>query len=107
MQAKVGNTNTSGTATTLHRLTRHYGPISAIVPVAGIAIILTNLSVFGTQGRFHISTLLSVISWALLIAVIIPRHKNTSESLESGSNTVDFTKANKHLSTFGGISNLL
>src|SRR5699024_9079067 len=94
-------------ATTLHRLTSQYGPISAIVPVAGIAIFLTNLSVFGTQGRFHISILLSVIAWVLLIAVIIPRQKKTLEALESGSNAVDFTKAKKQLSMFGGIFNLL
>ena len=106
MKAKDGDTKALGAATTLHRLTSQYGPISAIVP-AGIAIFLTNLSVFGTQGRFHISILLSVIAWVLLIAVIIPRQKKTLEALESGSNAVDFTKAKKQLSMFGGIFNLL
>ena len=107
MKAKDGDTKALGAATTLHRLTSQYGPISAIVPVAGIAIFLTNMSVFGTQGRFHISILLSVIAWVLLIAVIIPRQKKTLEALESGSNAVDFTKAKKQLSMFGGIFNLL
>src|SRR5699024_4680889 len=107
IKAEDGDTTALGAAPTLHRRTDQYGPVSAIVPVAGIAIYLTHLSVFCTQGRFHISILLPVIACVLLIAVIIPRQKKTLEALESGSNAVDFTKAKKQLSMFGGIFNLL
>ena len=107
MKAKDGDAKALGAATTLHRLTSQYGPISAIVPVVGIAIFLTNLSAFGSQGRFHISILLSAVAWILLIAMIIPRQKKTLAALESGSNAVDFTKEKKQLSMFGGIFNLL
>src|SRR5699024_4321009 len=71
------------------------------------AIFLTNLSAFGSQGRFHISILLSAVAWILLIAMIIPRQKKTLAALESGSKAVDFAKEKKQLSMFGGIFNLL
>lgn len=107
MKAKDGDTKALGAATTLHRLTSQYGPLSAVVPVAGIAVFLTNLSVFGSEGRFHISILLAVIAWVILIAVIIPRQKKTLAALEGGDQVVDFAKEKKQLSMFGGIFNLL
>lgn len=107
MKAKDGDAKALGAATTLHRLTSQYGPLSAIVPVAGIAVFLTNLSAFGSEGRFHISILLAVIAWVILIAVIIPRQKKTLAALESGDQVVDFAKEKKQLSMFGGIFNLL
>ncbi len=107
MKAKDGDAKALGAATTLHRLTSQYGPLSAIVPVAGIAVFLTNLSAFGSEGRFHISILLAVIAWVILIAVIIPRQKKTLAALEGGDQVVDFAKEKKQLSMFGGIFNLL
>lgn len=107
MKAKDGDTKALGAATTLHRLTSQYGPLSAIVPVAGIAVFLTNLSVFGSEGRFHISILLAIIAWVILIAVIIPRQKKTLAALEGGDQVVDFAKEKKQLSMFSGIFNLL
>lgn len=107
MKAKDGDAKALGAATTLHRLTSQYGPLSAIVPVAGIAVFLTNLSAFGSEGRFHISILLAVIAWVILIAVIIPRQKKTLAALEGGDQLVDFAKEKKQLSMFGGIFNLL
>ncbi|CCE55470.1 putative uncharacterized protein [Corynebacterium casei UCMA 3821] len=107
MKAKDGDTKALGAATTLHRLTSQYGPLSTIVPVAGIAVFLTNLSAFGSEGRFHISILLAVIAWVILIAVIIPRQKKTLAALEGGDQVVDFAKEKKQLSMFSGIFNLL
>lgn len=107
MKAKDGDTKALGAATTLHRLTSQYGPLSAIVPVAGIAVFLTNLSAFGSEGRFHISILLAIIAWVILIAVIIPRQKKTLAALEGGDQVVDFAKEKKQLSMFSGIFNLL
>ncbi|MDN5884352.1 MAG: DUF2269 domain-containing protein [Corynebacterium casei] len=107
MKAKDGDAKALGAATTLHRLTSQYGPLSAVVPVAGIAVFLTNLSAFGSEGRFHISILLAVIAWVILIAVIIPRQKKTLAALEGGDQVVDFAKEKKQLSMFGGIFNLL
>lgn len=107
MKAKDGDAKALGAATTLHRLTSQYGPLSAIVPVAGIAVFLTNLSAFGSEGRFHVSILLAVIAWVILIAVIIPRQKKTLAALEGGDQVVDFAKEKKQLSMFGGIFNLL
>lgn len=107
MKAKDGDAKALGAATTLHRLTSQYGPLSAIVPVAGISVFLTNLSAFGSEGRFHVSILLAVIAWVILIAVIIPRQKKTLAALEGGDQVVDFAKEKKQLSMFGGIFNLL
>ncbi|MDN6263838.1 DUF2269 domain-containing protein [Corynebacterium casei] len=107
MKAKDGDAKALGAATTLHRLTSQYGPLSAVVPVAGIAVFLTNLSAFGSEGRFHISILLAIIAWVILIAVIIPRQKKTLAALEGGDQVVDFAKEKKQLSMFSGIFNLL
>ena len=107
MKAKDGDAKALGAATTLHRLTSQYGPLSAIVPILGLALFLTNMSVFGTQGRFHVSILLSVIAWVILVALIIPRQKKSLAALESGDNSVDFEDHKKKLSMFGGIFNLL
>ncbi|NMF31443.1 DUF2269 domain-containing protein [Corynebacterium ammoniagenes] len=107
MKAKDGDAKALGAATTLHRLTSQYGPLSAIVPILGLALFLTNMSVFGTQGRFHVSILLSVIAWVILVALIIPRQKKSLAALESGDSSVDFADHKKKLSMFGGIFNLL
>ena len=107
MKAKDGDAKALGAATTLHRLTSQYGPLSVIVPILGLALFLTNMSVFGTQGRFHVSILLSVIAWVILVALIIPRQKKSLAALESGDNSVDFEDHKKKLSMFGGIFNLL
>src|SRR5699024_11461972 len=88
MKAKDGDAKALGAATTLHRLTSQYGPLSAIVPILGLALFLTNMSVFGTQGRFHVSILLSVIAWVILAALIIPRQKKSLAALESGDSSV-------------------
>src|SRR5699024_10404471 len=67
-KAKAGDANALGAATTSQRLTAQYGPLSALVPILGLALSLTNMSVFGTQGRFHVSILLSVIAWVIVVA---------------------------------------
>src|SRR5699024_2963376 len=106
-QAKDGDAKALGAATTLHRLTSQYGPLSAIVPILGLALFLTNMSVFGTQGRFHVSILLSVIAWVILVALIILRQKKILAALECGDRSVVFADHKKKLSMFGGIFNLL
>lgn len=107
LKAKDGDAKALGAASTLHRLTSQYGPLSAIVPIAGLAVFLTNLDAFGSEGRFHASVALTLVAWIILIALIIPRQKKTLAAIESGSQDVDFEKQKKQLSMFGGIFNLL
>ena len=107
LKAKDGDAKALGAANSLHRLTAQYGPLSGIVPIAGIAVFLSNMEAFGTQGRFHFSILLSLIAWGILIGLIIPRQKKSMKALENGDSTVDFQKEKKQLSMFGGIFNLL
>ena len=74
-ESQDGDAKALGAASTLHRLTSQYGPLSAIVPIAGLAVFLTNLDAFGSEGRFHASVALTLVAWIILIALIIPRQK--------------------------------
>ena len=88
-------------------LTNTYGAISALVPVLGIAVFLTDMATYGKQGQFHGAILLAVIAWALLLFVIVPKQKNTVAAVESNDAAFDFDKARSSLAMFGGIFNLL
>lgn len=111
LAAHNGEASALGSARTLHGITTNYGYISAIVPVVGIAVFLTDLSTYGKQGQFHASILLAIIAWALLFFLIIPRQKASLDALgseQAGAATeFDFAKAKKQLSMYGGIFSLL
>lgn len=130
VKAANGNAHAIGAAQALHRVTSTYGFLSAIVPVLGVAVFITDIPTFGAMPRFHVSILLAIIAWALLFFLILPRQRKALISLgvaaddvdatESaanasaaapGANTaddgVDLTKTKKQLSMFGGIFSAL
>lgn len=108
MRAKQGDDTALGAAQTLHRITNTYGLFSALVPILGLAVFLTDLNTYGSQWQFHTSILLSIIAWGLLIFLVIPRQKQALAALEGESQEpFDYSKAKKQLSMFGGIFNLL
>ncbi|WP_347305137.1 DUF2269 domain-containing protein [Corynebacterium sp. SA-MJD20WY100] len=112
--AKGGNT---GALNVLHRITKTYGLFSAIVPVLGVAVFLTDLATYGKQGQFHASIALAIIAWALLIGVVIPKQKAVVAALGGDADTVqaaapadkpvDLEKSRSQIAMFSGIFNLL
>lgn len=114
--ASQGNELARGRAYTMYKITRAYGLLSLIVPILGVAVMLTDSS-YWKEGRFHASILLSVIAWAVLFFLVLPRQKRTIEALniiEEGEEAPkelptipDWNKAKAQLSMFGGIFSLL
>ncbi|WCZ32296.1 hypothetical protein [Corynebacterium massiliense] len=108
LRAKKGDTTALGSAQTLHRITSTYSMFSALVPVLGLAVFLTDLDTYGSMWQFHTAILLSVIAWGLLLFVIVPREKKALAALEGETQEpFDYAKAKKQLAMFGGIFNLL
>ncbi|MCQ9340127.1 DUF2269 domain-containing protein [Corynebacterium phoceense] len=112
--AQGGNT---GALSILHRITKTYGLFSAIVPVLGVAVFLTDLATYGKQGQFHASIALAIVAWALLIFVVIPKQKAVVAALGGDTDTVqaaapadkpvDLEKSRSQIAMFSGIFNLL
>ncbi|QPK79960.1 DUF2269 domain-containing protein [Corynebacterium lizhenjunii] len=104
-----------GALTILHRITNTYGLISALVPILGVAVFLSDLSTYGRQGQFHASILLAVIAWALLLFVVVPKQKaaltalgvESAESADAPSAPASLDKSRSQLAMFSGIFNLL
>lgn len=105
----------AGMAQLLHKVTNTYGMLSLLVPILGVAVMFTD-SAYWTMGNFHAAIALSVVAWALLLFLIIPRQKKMVGALrlldaeEAGDKTfevADWKKAKSQLSMFGGIFALL
>lgn len=106
LNAAKGDQAGSGATRVLHNITNTYGYISAIVPVLGIAVFLTDLAAYKSDIQFHIAILLAVIAWCLLFFLIIPKQRKAVAALE-GAGAVDMEGTKKQLSAFSGIFNLL
>lgn len=118
VKAKAGDTRAAGAATVLHKLTSVYGVLAALVPLLGVAIMLTDPSYYFKQGQFHIAITLAVIAWILLLGFIVPRQKKMMGSLglldaadhdpeKDVLSEEKFAKTKSQLSMFGGIFALL
>ncbi len=119
VRAAEGESTAYGAAETLASITKNYGLLSLIVPVIGLTIFLTDMATYGKMGQFHASILLSVIAWALLFFLIIPKQQKALDALRAQAtdapastkavDTADFdwAKTKSQLSMFGGIFSLL
>jgi len=107
LKAHEGDTAAGGAARVLYRITQTYGMLSLLVPLVGFAIMFTGN--YWHEGRFHVSLLLSIIGWALLLFVIMPRQKTMMGTLELTHDfqVTDWKKAKSQLAMFGGIFSLL
>ena len=105
-KAASGDTAAAGAAGVLNKITSTYGYISAIVPVIGLAVFLTDLNTYKSQVQFHIALLLAVIAWVILLVVVIPK-QNQAMSAIATPGSVDVAKIKKQLAMFSGIFNLL
>ncbi len=117
LKAKAGDTRAAGTAAILHKITSTYGMLAAIVPLLGVAIMMTD-GAYWKQGQFHAAIGLAIIAWGILLLLIIPRQKKMMGSLglldpadHSPETDVladeQWAKTKSQLSMFGGIFSLL
>ncbi|MCZ9308991.1 DUF2269 domain-containing protein [Corynebacterium uberis] len=116
LKAHKGDERAAGIASLLHRITNTYGVLSALVPVLGVAVMFTDLSTYFHEIKYHVSILLGVIAWAMLLFLIIPRQKAMMAALglldeedkpAKPTTISNWEKAKKQLSMFGGIFSLL
>ncbi|HIX79454.1 MAG TPA: DUF2269 domain-containing protein [Candidatus Corynebacterium faecipullorum] len=105
-KAGAGDASAAGAAGILNKITSTYGYISAIVPVIGLAVFLTDLAAYKSQVQFHIALLLSVIAWVILLVVVIPKQNQAMAAIATPG-SADVAKLKKQLAMFSGIFNLL
>jgi len=58
--AAQGDKTALGAARNLHNITNTYGYISALVPVLGLAVFLSDIETFKSQVNFHIAILVAI-----------------------------------------------
>lgn len=105
-KAAQGDQAALGSARVLHNITNTYGYISAIVPILGLGVFLSDIDTYKSAVNFHIAILVAIIAWCLLFFVILPKQKKSLTALESNS-AFDYAAAKKPLSALGGVFNLL
>ena len=115
-QAKSGTTTATGAASVLYRITKTYGFLSALVPLLGLVVFLSDMETYGTQGKFHASILLAIIAWVILLVVILPRQRTAlgalgmlpeSEASPEEDKIASWSQVKKQLSMYAGIFNLI
>lgn len=117
VNAHAGNARAAGAASVLHKITSLYGMLAALVPLLGVAVMLTD-SAYMTQGRFHAAIGLAVVAWIILLLLIIPRQKKMmgalglldAADLDPEKDVLSeeaWGKTKSQLSMFGGIFSLL
>lgn len=75
LAAVRGDSAAQGSAFTTHKLSTTYGYLSALVPLFGLTLLLTDWSTYSTRPQFHTALLLSGVAWLLLFLLIIPKQK--------------------------------
>ena len=105
-KAAQGDHAALGSARVLHNITNTYGYISAIVPILGLGVFLSDISAYKSEVNFHIAILVAIIAWCLLFFVILPKQKKAMAALES-TESFNYAAAKEPLSAFGGVFNLL
>lgn len=115
-EAKSGTATAKGAASVLYRITKAYGFLSALVPLLGLVVFLSDMETYGTQGKFHASILLAIIAWVILLVVILPRQRTAlgalgmlpeSEASPEEDKIASWSQVKKQLSMYAGIFNLI
>nr|WP_242516930.1 DUF2269 domain-containing protein [Corynebacterium mendelii] len=114
--AHNGDAVAKGSVAMLYRISHMYGLLSLLVPLLGIGVMIAT-GAYWRDGRFHVSILLSVIAWAVLIFLILPRQRAIAANLgvlpdaddkdRDKAAGVNWDKDPKMVSMFSGIFALL
>lgn len=114
-KARAGGEESTGRASVLHKITKTYGMLSALVPLLGGVVMAFDWDTHKTNYWLHTAIVLSVIAWAMLFMMVIPQQRKIMGSLGAlepadadPSDVVEnFEKAKARASAGAGIFNLL
>ncbi|WJZ02329.1 hypothetical protein CFREI_05165 [Corynebacterium freiburgense] len=111
LEAHNGNDAARGSATVLHKISNTYGLLSLLVPLLGFGVLFSNMA-YLKEGRMHASITITIIAWALLFFLILPKQKKMMAALglldkedmpDQPVEIADWGKAKSQLAMFSGI----
>lgn len=114
-EARTGSEEATGRATVLHRITKTYGLLSALVPLLGGVLLALDWEAHHSNYWLHTAIVLSVIAWALLLGMVIPQQRKIMGTLgalspadaDPSDVTGNFEGAKAKAAAGAGIFNLL
>lgn len=114
-EARTGSEEAVGRATVLHRISKTYGLLSALVPLLGGVLLALDWDTHRSNYWLHTAIVLSVIAWALLLAMVIPQQRKIMGTLgalspaeaDPSDTTGNFEGAKAKAAAGAGIFNLL
>ena len=80
-ESRAGGEEATGRASVLHRITTTYGMLSLLVPLLGAVVLAFDWDTYKSNYWFHTAIVLSVIAWAILLAMVIPQQRKMMGSL--------------------------
>ncbi|WCZ38646.1 hypothetical protein [Corynebacterium jeddahense] len=114
-EAQAGGEEATGRASVLHRITKTYGMLSLLVPLLGGAVLAFDWDTYKSNYWFHTAIVLSVIGWAILLAMVIPQQRKMMGTIgalppaeaDPSDVTGKFEKSKAKATAGAGIFNLL
>lgn len=114
-ESRAGGEEATGRASVLYRITKTYGMLSLLVPLLGGAVLASDWETYKANYWFHTAIVLSVIAWAILLAMVIPQQRKMMGTLgalpaadaDPADQTTNFEKSKAKATAGAGIFNLL
>ena len=114
-ESRAGGEEATGRASVLYRITKTYGMLSLLVPLLGGAVLAFDWETYKSNYWFHTAIVLSVIAWAILLAMVIPQQRKMMGTLgalpaadaDPADATNNFEKSKAKATAGAGIFNLL
>ena len=114
-ESRTGGEEATGRASVLYRITKTYGMLSLLVPLLGGAVLASDWETYKANYWFHTAIVLSVIAWAILLAMVIPQQRKMMGTLgalpaadaDPADQTTNFEKSKAKATAGAGIFNLL
>ena len=114
-ESRAGGEEATGRASVLYRITKTYGMLSLLVPLLGGAVLAFDWDTYKSNYWFHTAIVLSVIGWAILLAMVIPQQRKMMGTIgalppaeaDPSDVTGKFEKSKAKATAGAGIFNLL
>lgn len=114
-ESRIGGEESTGRASVLYNITKTYGMLSLLVPLLGGAVLAFDWETYKSNYWFHTAIVLSVIAWAILLAMVIPQQRKMMGTLgalpaadaDPADQTNNFEKSKAKATAGAGIFNLL
>jgi len=115
VESRAGGEEATGRASVLYRITKTYGMLSLLVPLLGGAVLAFDWEAYKSNYWFHTAIVLSVIAWAILLAMVIPQQRKMMGTIgalpaadaDPADVTNNFEKSKAKATAGAGIFNLL